>query len=52
MIANRRTADTAQAGPVPKLPRRIYGVMAVTSLLTFATLQTGYQLFIATQLFA
>ena len=31
---------------------KVYGVMAVTTLLTFATLTTGYQLLFAHQLFA
>ena len=37
------------SGPMPqaqpeKLPAKVYGVMAVTTALTFATLMTGYQL--------
>ena len=35
-----------------RLPLRIYGVMAVTTLLTFATLTTGYQLLFTQALFA
>jgi predicted membrane channel-forming protein YqfA (hemolysin III family) len=35
-----------------RLSVRIYLIMAVTTLLTFATLTTGYQLFFARQLFA
>jgi hypothetical protein len=27
-----------------KVPAKVYGVMAVTTVLTFATLMTGYQL--------
>ena len=34
------------------LPLKIYAVMAVTTLLTFATLTTGYQLLFSHQLFA
>jgi predicted membrane channel-forming protein YqfA (hemolysin III family) len=35
-----------------RLPLKIYVVMAVTTLLTFATLTTGYQLLFSHQLFA
>jgi hypothetical protein len=35
-----------------RLTPRIYAVMALTSLLTFATLTTGYQLLFSPQLFA
>jgi hypothetical protein len=42
--------------PTPRdpdsLPPKIYAVMALTSLLTFTTLTTGYQLFFSHQLFA
>ncbi len=33
-------------------PLKVYGVMALTTLLTFATLTTGYQLLFPHQLFA
>ena len=37
----------------PKVPARVYGVMTLTTALTFATLMTGYQLlFPPHQLFA
>ena len=35
-----------------RVPLKVYGVMALTTLLTFATLTTGYQLLFAHQLFA
>ena len=34
------------------LPAKVWAVMAVTSLLTFTTLTTGYQLLFPHQLFA
>ena len=34
------------------VPSSIYGVMAVTSLLTFATLVTGYQMLFSQSVFA
>ena len=34
------------------VPPRIYGVMAVTALLTFASLVTGYQTFFGQSVFA
>ena len=45
-------ARTPAAAPTEKLTLKIYGVMAVTTMLTFATLTTGYQLLFAHQLFA
>ena len=44
-----RTPATAQPG---KLPLKIWCVMAVTTVLTFATLTTGYQMLFARHLFA
>jgi hypothetical protein len=46
-----------EAGPAPmnqseKVPPKVYGVMALTTALTFTTLTTGYQLFFTHQLFA
>lgn len=50
MEAMRETTPTAaQPG---KVPLKVYGVMAITTMLTFATLTTGYQLLFAPQLFA
>ncbi|MEP7131500.1 MAG: hypothetical protein ABI770_10260 [Sphingomicrobium sp.] len=42
----------APASRPEKIPARIYGVMAVTTLLTFATLTTSYQLFFSYHPFA
>jgi len=42
-----------RAGVRPdRLPFKVYGVMAVTTALTFATLTTGYQMLFTHQLFA
>ena len=46
-----REAKSA-AGQPAKVPLKVYGVMAITTMLTFATLTTGYQLLFAPQLFA
>ena len=35
-----------------QLPPKIYGVMVLTTLLTFATLATGYQMFFTQSVFA
>ena len=43
---------TPTAGQPDKVPLKVYGVMAITTMLTFATLTTGYQLLFAPQLFA
>jgi len=43
------------AGPrakEPGVPSKVYGVMALTSVLTFATLMTGYQLLFSRSVFA
>ena len=45
-------ARAPAAAPTEKLTLKIYGVMAVTTLLTFATLTTGYEMLFARQLFA
>ena len=45
-------AHTPAAAATEKLTLKIYGVMAVTTMITFATLTTGYQLLFAHQLFA
>jgi hypothetical protein len=48
-----RALTTSRADERPeRLTLKIYGVMATTTLLTFATLVTGYQLFFPHQLFA
>ena len=46
-------AAPAPSAQSPKVPAKVYGVMALTTVLTFATLTTGYQLlFPPNQLFA
>ena len=39
-------------GPTDRLPLKIYGVMAVTTVLTFMTLTTGYRMLFSQALFA
>ena len=56
MLAGLLMTQAESASPAAResarLSVRIYLVMTVTTLLTFATLTTGYQLFFARQLFA
>ena len=55
LIAKRRNAAPSPAplAQPERIPGKVYGVMAVTTMLTFATLTTGYQLlFPPHQLFA
>jgi hypothetical protein len=40
----RRSAESAPRSHPAKLPAKVYGVMAATTMLTFASLTTGYQL--------
>lgn len=47
LLMEQAAAPAAPARKSDKLPARIYGVMAVTTLLTFATLTTGYQVLFA-----
>lgn len=48
-----RALTTSRAGAEPeKLTLKIYGVMASTTVLTFATLVTGYELLFTHPLFA
>ena len=35
-----------------RMPPKVYGVMAITTMLTFATLTAGYQLLFAHSVFA
>jgi hypothetical protein len=44
-------AVPAEARKTDSLPAKIYAVMGVTTLLTFATLRTGYEHFFSHQLF-
>lgn len=46
-----RDAKPAAVRP-GKVPLKVYGVMAMTTALTFATLVSGYQLLFAQHLFA
>ena len=48
-MARERRPAAARPG---RVPLKVYGVMAMTTLLTFATLTTGYQLLFAHPLFA
>ena len=43
-----RAPDVRAREPV-KMTARIYGIMALTMVLTFATLETGHQLFFPPQ---
>jgi len=46
-----REAKPVAARP-GRVPLKVYGVMALTTLLTFATLASGYQLLFAQHIFA
>ena len=48
-MAREPKPAAAQPG---KVPLKVYGVMAMTTALTFATLVSGYQLLFAPQVFA
>ena len=52
LLMERATAPAAPVRRGEKLPPKVYAVMAVTSLLTFGTLVTGYQLLFSHPLFA
>jgi hypothetical protein len=54
LIARRRNAPPAPApaGRPEKISAKIYGVMAATTLLTFAALTTSYQLLFSYHPFA
>jgi len=45
----RTTGPRAEESAVPS---KVYGVMAMTTLLTFATLMTSYQMLISRSVFA
>jgi len=50
-------AAARETAPAPlaqseKVPAKVYGIMALTTALTFTTLTTGYQLLFQHQLFA
>lgn len=52
LLMEQSSAPPAPTGHSERLPAKVYAVMAVTSLLTFGTLATGYQLLFPHQLFA
>ena len=52
LLMERATGPAAPARRGEKLPPKVYAMMAVTSLLTFGTLATGYQLLFSHPLFA
>ena len=50
-------AAAHEAAPAPvtqaeRVPAKVYGIMALTTALTFGTLTTGYQLLFTHQLYA
>ena len=47
--ASERSTAAAKSS---RLPLKVYGVMAVTTVLTFLTLTTGYQTLFTQQVFA
>ncbi len=51
LLMERPKAVPAQAHETQSVPAKIYAVMAVTTLLTFTTLRTGYEHFFSHQLF-
>jgi hypothetical protein len=52
VIAKRRNIESAPPSEAEQLPPRIYGIMAATTLATFATLTASYQLLFTNQPFA
>jgi hypothetical protein len=52
LIAKRREAAPAPLAQSEKIPAKVYGVMALTTVLTFATLTTGYELLFSHLLYA
>ena len=52
LLMTRAETTSPAARESDRLSVKIYLVMTITTLLTFATLTTGYQLFFARQLFA
>ena len=52
LLMERATAPSPTARKADSLPVKVYGVMALTSLLTFGTLVAGYEWLFARQLFA
>ena len=52
LAAERRKVAPAPPAQPERLPAKVYGVMALTTGLTFATLNTGYELFFSYHPFA
>lgn len=52
LLIERASAPAATPRQRESLPPKVYAVMALTSLATFATLATSYQLLFTHQLFA
>ena len=52
LAAERRKAAPAPPPQPERMPAKVYGVMALTTALTFAALNTGYELFFSYQPFA
>jgi hypothetical protein len=52
LLIEQASATSPATRQPDSLPPKIYAVMALTSLLTFGTLVTAYQLLFAHQLFA
>jgi hypothetical protein len=52
LLMERARQPRVTAASPDTLPPKVYGVMAVTTLLTFATLATGYQALFTHSVFA
>jgi len=52
LLMERASAPSPTTPKPDRVPPKIYAVMALTSVITFATLTTGYQLLFSNQLFA
>jgi hypothetical protein len=52
LLMERASAPAPKRPDPYRVPAKIYAVMVLTSLLTFATLTTGYQLLFSHQVFA
>jgi hypothetical protein len=52
LLMERASARSPATSERSALLLKVYGVMAVTTLLTFGTLATGYQMLFSHQLFA
>jgi len=52
LLMEQASAPSPATAETHRLLARVYAVLTVTTLLTFATLTTGYQYFFPHQLFA